>query len=223
LTTHNIARGYCPMNTNQLIKAIVTDATAARSFGRTIRHAIGLGIAGSGIIFLAAIGPRPDLEAALESWRFLLKFIIMVPLAAAATVALRRMAMPGTWHRCDALLLAAPLCLLMLSALLELLILPEPLWMVRLVGSNSANCMTLIPLLSVVPLAFFLLVLKHGAPLNSGRAGAVAGLAAAAVAASFYALNCFDDSPLFVITWYPLATSIVVAVGYFIGNRLLKW
>ena len=100
---------------------------------------------------------------------------------------------------------------------------PPSLWMVRLVGSNSANCMTLVPLLATIPLAAFLSVLRRGAPLDPGRAGAVAGLAAAAIAASFYALNCFDDSPLFVLTWYPLAASIVIAFGYVLGLRMLRW
>ena len=95
--------------------------------------------------------------------------------------------------------------------------------MVRLVGSNSINCMTLIPLLAIIPLATFLAVLRHGAPRDPGRTGAAAGLAAAAIAASFYALNCFDDSPLFVITWYPLATSIVAACGYLLGRSILRW
>ena len=37
-------------------------------------------------------------------------------------------------------------------------------------------------------------------------AGAIAGIAASGIAAAFYALDCADDSPLFVCTWYPLAT-----------------
>jgi hypothetical protein len=104
-----------------------------------------------------------------------------------------------------------------------LFMLPRSLWMVRLVGSNSANCLTLIPLLAMMPLAAFLTVLRHGASFDPGKTGATAGLAAAAIAASFYALNCFDDSPLFVVTWYPLASSIVVAFGYLLGRRILRW
>jgi hypothetical protein len=39
----------------------------------------------------------------------------------------------------------------------------------------------------------------------------------------FYAMNCFDDSPLFVVTWYPLAILTVVSAGYFAGLRYLRW
>ncbi|HEX2366570.1 MAG TPA: NrsF family protein, partial [Bradyrhizobium sp.] len=31
------------------------------------------------------------------------------------------------------------------------------------------------------------------------------------------------DSPLFVIAWYPLATSIVATIGYLLGRRMLRW
>jgi hypothetical protein len=43
------------------------------------------------------------------------------------------------------------------------------------------------------------------------------------IAATFYASNCTDDSPLFVATWYPLAIGIVVLAGYVAGSRCLRW
>ena len=53
--------------------------------------------------------------------------------------------------------------------------------------------------------------------------GALAGSASAGIAATIYATNCTDDSPLFVASWYPLATSIVVAAGAWAGRRWLSW
>jgi hypothetical protein len=32
-----------------------------------------------------------------------------------------------------------------------------------------------------------------------------------------------DDSPLFMATWYGIATVIVAAAGAFLGARLLRW
>ena len=95
--------------------------------------------------------------------------------------------------------------------------------MTRLIGSNALNCMTLIPLLASGPLAIFIAALKRGAPADPGLSGAIAGLAASAIAAVFYATNCFDDSPLFVVTWYPLAIGAVVLGGYIAGRRVLRW
>ena len=54
-------------------------------------------------------------------------------------------------------------------------------------------------------------------------AGALAGAAAAGIAATLYASNCPDDSPLFVASWYPLASLITVAVGAVAGDRFLRW
>ncbi len=211
------------MHTDQLITAIVADTAPSRPFGRSFRYATAIGVAGAGIIFFVAIGPRPDLAAALSTWRFPFKFVITMPLAITATMALLGISRPGTWDKYSSFPLAAPMVLLVIAAALESFLVPRSLWLVRLVGSNSVNCLTLIPLLAFNPLAAFLAVLRHGAPRDPGGAGGLAGLAAAAVAASFYAINCFDDSPLFVMTWYPLATSLVVALGYVLGRRILRW
>ena len=100
---------------------------------------------------------------------------------------------------------------------------PSSTWEPSLIGSNSRFCLTLIPLLAIGPLACLLLALRQGAPTRPGVAGAVAGLAASAIAATFYAANCTDDAPLFVATWYPLAIAMVVAAGYGIGSISLKW
>jgi hypothetical protein len=105
----------------------------------------------------------------------------------------------------------------------ELLVLPVSQWTPRLVGHNARFCLTLIPLLSIGPLACLLAALREGAPSSPGLAGAVAGLAASGIAATFYAANCTDDSALFVITWYPIATLIVTTAGYLIGRKLLRW
>jgi hypothetical protein len=51
----------------------------------------------------------------------------------------------------------------------------------------------------------------------------MAGLAASGIAATFYAANCIDDSPLFVATWFSLATLIVTATGYLAGRKFLIW
>jgi hypothetical protein len=85
------------------------------------------------------------------------------------------------------------------------------------------HCLTIIPLLSIAPLAALLFAMRDGAPQHPGVAGALAGAAAAGIAATLYASNCPDDSPLFVASWYPLATLIVVAVGAVAGGRLLRW
>jgi hypothetical protein len=92
-----------------------------------------------------------------------------------------------------------------------------------MVGVNARLCLTLIPLLAIGPLACLLAALRQGAPSSPGLAGAIAGLAASGIAATFYAAHCTDDSPLFVMTWYLIAALIVTSAGYLIGRRLLRW
>ena len=60
-------------------------------------------------------------------------------------------------------------------------------------------------------------------PLTAACRFAAAGLLAAAAAAALYAFHCFDDSPLFVVTWYGLAALPVIALGAAAGHRLLRW
>ncbi len=100
---------------------------------------------------------------------------------------------------------------------------PARTWETRLVGSNALVCLTAIPLFALAPLAALLLVLRRAAPASPALAGAAAGSLAATTAAAIYAFHCFDDSPLFVLTWYPLAAIPVIVVGAVIGRRLLRW
>ena len=94
--------------------------------------------------------------------------------------------------------------------------------MTRLVGSNSRVCMTAIPLMSLPLLAAALIGLRHGAPARPAVAGAIAGLLSAGLAATLYASHCTDDSPLFVATWYTIATALVTAIGALAGSRVLQ-
>ena len=95
--------------------------------------------------------------------------------------------------------------------------------MTRLVGSNSRVCMTAIPAMSLPLLAGALIGLRHGAPARPAVAGAVAGLLSAGLAATLYASHCTDDLPLFVATWYTIATALVTAIGALAGSKLLRY
>jgi hypothetical protein len=104
------------------------------------------------------------------------------------------------------------------------MMLPQRLpMMTRLVGSNSRICLTAIPLMSLPLLAAALIGLRHGAPSRPAVAGAIAGLVSAGLAATLYASHCTDDSPLFVATWYSIATALVTAIGALAGSRMLRF
>jgi hypothetical protein len=211
------------MKTDHLIELLAQDSSPTRSFRLMLIAAVACSIVIAGTVFFTRIGLRPDISEAVKSSRFLFKFVVTITLAVSATATALRLGRPGESLGLKGLVLAAAPALMMVAALVELLIVPEDRWIPRLIGHNSRFCLTLIPFLSVGPLACLMIALRQGAPSNPGVAGAVAGLAASGIAATFYAANCTDDSPLFVITWYPIAILIVTALGYLIGRKLLKW
>jgi hypothetical protein len=210
------------VKTDNLIELLVKDLVPWR-FRSILAGAVGGGIIIAAILFFVGIGFRPDISGAVQSNRFLFKFVVTVSLAVTAIWVMLSVGRPGGGLGQRGLALAIAPALLTCAAVVELFVLPESQWMPSLVGRNARLCLTLIPLLSIGPLACLLAALREGAPSNPGLAGAIAGLAASGIAATFYAANCTDDSALFVMTWYPIATLIVTTAGYLVGKKLLRW
>ena len=210
------------MKTDDLIELLVKDPPPWR-FRSVLGGAVAGGIIIAAILFFAGIGFRPDIFDALASSRFLFKFVVTLSLALTAIGAALALGRPDGHFAPRALMMATAPALLTVAVVLELLALPQSQWLPRLVGVNARLCLTLIPVLAIGPLACLLAALRQGAPSSPGLAGAVAGLAASGIAATFYAAHCTDDSPLFVMTWYLIATLIVTMAGYLIGSRVLRW
>lgn len=59
--------------------------------------------------------------------------------------------------------------------------------------------------------------------MRPGFAGFSAGILAGGIAATLYAANCADDSPLFVATWYPIAIGALALLGVALGQRFARW
>jgi hypothetical protein len=112
---------------------------------------------------------------------------------------------------------------MILAVGVELYMVPPDQWMAKLIGHNMRFCTTMIPVFSLGPLALLLWAFRRGAPENPARAGAIAGLIAGGLGGAFYAAHCFDDSPLFVATWYTLAIAFVTGLGALLGSKLLRW
>ena len=212
------------MKTDDLIATLTADAPAQQTSPR--RAFLVAAIAGAliaGVAFLMTLGPRHDFMQAIQTLRFDFKFVVALALAGSALVVARDMARPEVHRsRMRMLLLTAPV-LLVIAVALELYAVPQDQWMPRLVGHNMRFCTTMIPLFALGPLALMLWAFRRGAPENPARAGAVAGLIAGGIGAVFYAAHCFDDSPLFVATWYTLAIGVVTGLGALLGSRLLRW
>jgi hypothetical protein len=212
------------MDTERLIRTLAVDSgQPAVRMGRVWLWAIVVSAVVAAVVFHAAIGPRPDIAAAAETLRFLFKFVVTLVLLATAFAALKALARPGApVGPALAMLLVAPI-LLLVAVGIEMMVVPADQLRDQWIGSNSMVCMTFIPLIGIGPLVAFLFALRHGAPTRPSLAGAVAGLAAGGLAATFYAAHCTDDSPLFVATWYPLAIAILAIAGALAGRLFVRW
>jgi len=212
------------MKTDELIAALAADTkTVSRPIDRQLWIAIAGGAIVATLIFLLGVGPRPDIAAALETPRFLYKYLLTLTLFASAVGLMLHLARPGAVPAGWLAGLAIPPVLLIASVIAEILLVPSSAWSMSLMGKNAVVCLVLIPLLSAAPLAAVMWTLRDGAPTHPMLAGAVAGLAAAGIGATLYATHCQDDSPFFVAAWYGLAIMIVTVVGAFLGARLLRW
>lgn len=211
------------MKTEDLINLIAEDTRRPVNLTLNLSVAVAAGSLVSGLVFFLTLGFRHDIGQAIETVRFGFKFVVTLSLFVAALSLTGPVIRPGRdVGKRRFLLLIAPVLLLAATAL-ELLVTPSDVWLDKLIGHNSLHCLTIIPALSALPGTFLFLAMRQGAPENPGLAGALAGLVSVGIAATLYATNCFDDSPLFVTTWYPLATLIVVTISYLAGKRFLRW
>ncbi len=212
------------METDQLIRTLAADnAHRARPVGFVLALSLLAAAPVSVAMFFAALGVRPDVMTAMHNPFFDLKFVVTLALAISAILVSLHLSRPEASLRGWAWLLLIPAGILAAGIASEMMMPQRAPMMTRLVGSNSRVCMMAIPLLSLPLLGAALVGLRHGAPARPAVAGAVAGLLSAGLAATLYASHCTDDSPLFVATWYTIATALVTAVGALAGSRMLRF
>jgi hypothetical protein len=212
------------VKTENLITALVADAASIGTpIAQKVALAMACGLALPAAMFFWQLGWRPDIGEARGTLPFLFKFVVTGALLVLAAILVARLARPdaapGLWGWA---LMIAPL-LLVAGSSADLIASPSNVWTTKLIGANAAACVALILLLSVAPLAALLFALSEGAPAKPRITGAVAGIAAGALAATLYAMHCTDDSPLFVATWYAIAIGIMALAGSVLGERLLRW
>ena len=212
------------METDQLIRTLAADnSQRARPVGFVLALALVAAAPVSILMFFMTLGVRPDVMTAMHNPFFDLKFAVTLALAISAIAVSLHLSRPEALLRGWALLLLVPAGLLAAGIGGEMMVPQRLPMMTRLVGHNSRVCMLAITVFSLPLLAGALIGLRHGAPSRPGLAGALAGMLSAGLAATLYAAQCTDDSPLFVATWYTIATAVVAAIGALAGSRLLRY
>jgi hypothetical protein len=212
------------MDTDRLIQTLAADnAHRERPVGLVLAMAMLVAAPFSLAMFFMELGIRPDVMTAMRNPLFDLKFLVTLAVAIPAIAISIHLSRPEASPKGWAWLLLIPVGLLGIGIAGEMTVPQRLPMMTRLVGSNSRVCLMAIPLLSLPLLAAALIGLRHGAPARPAVAGAFAGLVSAGLAATLYAAHCTDDSPLFVATWYTLATALVTAIGAWVGSRVLRF
>lgn len=211
------------MKTENLISALAADAQKRGPDLNTVWLLVMLSsLALAVFVFFLTIGPRPDIAQAAQTLRFDFKFVLTVSLAVTAFLFLRALAVPGA-KLPPALLLALAPALGLAGVVAEMITLPGAAWQMAAQGKNALVCLAYIPLIGIGPLVLLALGLRQGAPTRPVLAGAMTGLVAGGIAATLYAAHCTDDSPMFVMTWYPLSIAILAAAGAMIGRVFARW
>jgi hypothetical protein len=212
------------MDTEQLIRSLAADNShRARPVGYVLMLALLAAAPVSLLLFFGEMGFRPDIMTAMSNPFFDLKFAVTLALAISGGAVALHLSRPEASLRGFGWFLLIPAGILAACIGGEMMMPQRVPMMTRLVGSNSRICLTAIPALSLPLLIAALIGLRHGAPSRPALSGAIAGLLSAGLAATLYASHCTDDSPLFVATWYTLATALVAALGALIGARVLKY
>jgi hypothetical protein len=212
------------METEQLIRTLAADnASRSRPVGLVLTLALLAAAPISLTMFFAILGMRPDVMTAMRNPFFDMKFVVTLALAISAIAVSLHLSRPEASLRGWGWLLLIPAGILALEIGGEMMMPQRLPMMTRLVGSNSRVCMMAIPLLSLPLLAAALVGLRRGAPTRPAVAGAIAGMLSAGLAATLYASHCTDDSPLFVATWYTIATALMATIGALAGSRVLRF
>jgi hypothetical protein len=212
------------MDTDQLIRSLAADNShRARPVGFVLMLALLAAAPVSVAMFFAELGVRPDVMTAMRNPFFDLKFAVTLALAISAIAVSLHLSRPEASLRGFGWMLLVPAGLLVAGISGEMMMPQRLPMMTRLMGRNSMVCLTTIPLMALPMLAAALFGLRHGAPTRPAIAGAIAGLVSAGLAATLYASHCSDDSPLFVATWYTIATALVAAIGALAGSRVLRF
>jgi hypothetical protein len=212
------------MRSEDLIKALAADAAPVRRLASPmVRVALWLAASATyAAVVVAVMGLRPDLPSRLTDPRFVVElgaaFLTSVLAAAAAFCA----GCPGRpiWER------FAPLPALGLW----FLSLGEGCWQsfVEVSGQGlhfqqDFLCFPSIVLVSIVPAALILIMIRQAAPIAPVTTTALGALAAAALGATALRLFHAQDASAMILVWQFGSVALLAGFGALVGRQILPW
>jgi hypothetical protein len=213
------------MNTDDLIAQLSSDVPPVRRHMVGWRIAVGLlaGALVSGAFVVMAMGVRPDLGKAMHGFAFWMKWGYTISLAIAALIMTAQLARPDSGRLRWWWLMAIPVLLLAGLGVAELVRTPPGDWLAMWLGQSWMVCPWRVLALAMPIFVGLLWSFRRLAPTRLRAAGAAAGLAAGAFAATVYCIHCPEVSAIFVLTWYSLGILLASSLGALLGPRLLRW
>jgi hypothetical protein len=213
------------METETLIKTLASDVTPVRpsaARAAVLLHSLLGGLAAVVVIALT-IGFRPDLDIAMRGGLFWMKVSYTGSLALIALAATLTLARPESVAPRWLWFATLPFAALAVVSIAEAASMEHDAWMKLWMGSSWRQCPALIVMLALPVGAGLTRALRQFAPTRLRLTGGVAGMAAGALAATFYCLHCPEVGAAFVLTWYTLGIVAVAGIGAIAGPRLLRW
>jgi hypothetical protein len=189
---------------------------------RMLVLAVVVGVIGSTILMLSALGLRHDFARAIVSFGMWTKLVYTFAIAALGFWLVQRAGRPGADMGAIARILLLPVLAIALLALAQL---TTPGADIRhlILGHSSRVCAFLVTLTALPTLAATFWALKRMAPTRLTLAGVGAGLFAGAAGAFVYSFHCTEGSAPFIGIWYSLGIALTAAIGGFLGRNLLRW
>jgi hypothetical protein len=213
------------MKTGEFIDLLSADVRPVRrgAVGKTLVLALVIGAAAAFGLMLVTVGLRPDLFEGAGSMLLAIKLLFTMSLIGIGTLFLVAASHPGRNARRRLAFTILPF-LAIASLGLGAILLATPMNRHDMVfGPEWLTCLICIPLLAIAPFAALIWALRKAAPTDLRRAGAGAGLVAAALGATAYAFHCPGDSLPFIAIWYGLPIVFWTFLGVILGPRLLRW
>ena len=213
------------MNTEALIDSLASRVTPVRPWAARaglLLHGLFGGLAAT-VVLALTIGFRPDLDIVMQGGLFWMKVSYTGSLALIALAGMLVLARPESAAPRWLWLAALPFAALAVVSIVEAANMEHDAWMNLWMGSSWRQCPALIVMLALPIGAALTRALLQFAPTRLRLTGGVAGMAAGALAATFYCLHCPEVGAAFVLTWYTLGIVAVAVIGAIAGPRLLRW
>jgi hypothetical protein len=88
---------------------------------------------------------------------------------------------------------------------------------------DGIHCVYQMVLLSVPPVVGLGLLMRRGAPTDTGGTALLGGIAAAAWGAFVFVFACPYDDPLYIAVWYAVGCGLVTLLARLVLPRLTRW